>query len=175
MPIKWYQKVIIKNKKGIIKTTIISIIFTIIFSLWYFKSSNQFHWQSITPVSVPTISSRLFYSALVFVTLGAFLIFIRFYQFLHILLVKFLGSWELYRFAKKIIWNVLIFLMCFYIVPKIVGLLNAIASLFYNLWFLILYLSPTIGIFLSVFFISLIVYHNQWLKNFDLKINNKFK
>ena len=147
----WYEKVFEKNKKEVIRSAIISIIVALAFSLWYFTSGGSFEWKEINPVSVPSLFSGSLYSALVFITLGAFLYWIRFYKLLHSLIVRMLGNRELYRGIKRFIWISLILAMYFWVVPTVVDLLNATISFFYNVTVLTLYLFPPFGIFLIVF------------------------
>lgn len=146
---KWYSKVLAKNKKEIVRSAVISIVITFGFSIWYFIASKGFEWQSISPIEVP-ILPLIFWSALVFVTSGAFLFRKQFYLFLHFIFVRALGNRELHKGVKKIIWIFLI-IVTIYAVTKLVDLLNAGISFFYNMAILVLYLSPPLGVFLFVF------------------------
>lgn len=146
---KWYNKILVENKKEIVNSAVISIVITFAFSLWYFITGKGFEWQSISPIEVP-ILPLIFWSALVFVTSGAFLFRKKFYLFLHFIFVRVLGDRESYRGAKKIIWIFLI-AITIYAVMKLVDILNAGISLFYNLGILALYLSPPLGVFLFAF------------------------
>ena len=99
----WYKKVLTKNKEDIITKTIFVIVFALITLLWHFVFGKSFEWREISPISEPSILIRYFYSALVFVTFGAFLHWINFYKFLHFLIVKTLGNWKLYKDIKKFV------------------------------------------------------------------------
>jgi len=152
MTMSWYKKILTENKKGIIQSAIISLVITLAFSIWYFISGNCFEWKTISPISQPSLLYRQFYSAFVFVTIGAFLYYIvKLWKFLYFILVKILRSWGLYELIKWALWTFLILITYFYIVPIVVDILNAVISFFYNLAILLLYLFPPIGIFLIVF------------------------
>ncbi len=172
----WHEKVLAKNKKEIVSAAIYAIIFALVFLIWQFVSGKSFQWAEISPISMPDLLSRVLYSALVYVTLGAFLYWIKFYQFLHFILVGILGDWKLYKDTKGLIWFSLILAMYFWVVPKFVDLSNAIISFFYNILNLILYLFPPLGISLIVFSIGYIIFKNKHIlkkENKELK-NRKF-
>ncbi len=154
----WYKKVLTENKKEILSSAIFVIIFALSILLWHFVFDKTFRWETITPVEEPSLLNRALYSALVFVTFGAFLYWIKFYQFLYSLIVKALRDRRLYQNTKRLIWGFLILIMYFWIIPKIVDLLNTIISLFYNLFNLMLYLFPPLGISLVVFSIGYIIF-----------------
>lgn len=149
----WHKKVLTKYKKEIISAAIFSITFALALLLWHFALGKTFEWQTISPVSAPPLVYEI-YSALTFITLGAFLYWIRFYQFLYFVFVKALGDWKSYREIKGIIWALLI-LLTYWLVQKIVDLINATISFFYNILNGLLYLSPPLGIALIA---SIIVY-----------------
>jgi hypothetical protein len=148
----WYKKVLIENKNEIISSATSSIIVTFAFSLWYFITGKAFEWKEISPISQPSLLYRELYSALVFVTVGAFLYYVvRLWQILYFIFVTILESRELYRLIKAIIWISLILSMYFYVVPVVVNLLNRVISFFYNLTMLLMYSFPVICIFVIVF------------------------
>ena len=120
--------------------------------------------KGISPISEPSLFNRVLYSALVFVTFGAFLYWVKFYQFLYHIIVKGLGDRQLYRSIKGLIWGSLVLVMYFWVVPKVVAVLNIIISFFYNILNLILYLFPPLGISLIVFSIFYILF-NKHLQN----------
>lgn len=101
-----------------------------------------FAWTDISPIDPPSIFVRIFYSALTFVTLGAFLYKIKFYQGLY----RVLGDWRSFKEAKAIIWVLLMGTMFFVIVPLVVDILNGILSIGYNLIALVLYAFPPVGV-----------------------------
>lgn len=148
----WYRKTITDNKKEIISSAIISIIIAFAFSLWYFVTGKGFEWKTINPISQPSLLNRYFYSAFVFVTIGAFLYYVvKLWKILYFIFVKTLGAWGLYKLIKWALWTSLILIAYFYIVPVVVDILNVVISFFYNATILLLYLSPPVGIFLIVF------------------------
>jgi len=149
----WYKKVLTKNKEYIITKTMFIIVFALVTLLWHFVLGKNFEWREISPIPEPSILIRCFYSALVFVTFGRFLYRTKFYKSLHFLIVRILGDWKLYKDTKNIIWKLLILIMYFFIVPKIIYLLNAIISVVYNLLGFILYLFSPLGISLIIFIV----------------------
>lgn len=167
MRTKWHKRVLEENKKEIIKSTAISLTVTFGFTIWHFLTGKAFQWVEISPIDVPSIPSRLFYSVLVFLTIGAFLYFIRFYQLLHFLIVRQMNDKKAYREAKGVIWISLMALMYFWIVPKFVDLLNKIISFLYNIIvFSIFYIFPPVGIFFLSFSVCGAVF---WIKKRQIK------
>lgn len=161
---RWYNKVLKENKKEIIASTTFAVVFAFAILLWHFNLGKSFHWETISPISEPSLFNRVLYSALVFVTFGAFLYWVKFYQFLYHIIVKGLGDRQLYRSIKGLIWGSLVLVMYFWVVPKVVAVLNIIISFFYNILNLILYLFPPLGISLIVFSIFYILF-NKHLQN----------
>jgi len=147
----WHKEAIIKNIKETLSSAFFYLVFLLIVLIWSLFIGKSFQWQSISPIEEPSLWHRAFYSALVFVTFGAFLYWIKFYRLLHSIFVKLLGDWKLYNGIKRAIWALLILAMYFYVVPLIVDILNAIISCLYNLLGLFLYLFPPFGIVLIIF------------------------
>lgn len=145
----WYKKALKRYKKEIVSSATFLIIFALALLLWNFWLGKSFVWHRIEPISAPNFFDKAFYSALVFVTVGALLYVIGFYRFLHFLIVRQLRSWSLYKDIKKFIWLLLILGM-YGIFSKIVDLLNNIISFLYNIFGLILYTLPPLGISLLV-------------------------
>lgn len=145
----WYKKVLIKHKKEIIASAVFTITLTFTLLLWNFGLGKSFVWQRIEPFTAPDFFDRAFYSALVFVSIGALLYVLKFYKFLHFLIVRQLRNWRLYNDIKKFIWLLLILGM-YGIFSKIVDFLNSIMSLIYNIFGLILYALPPLGISLVI-------------------------
>lgn len=146
----WYIHTLTKYRKEIISSAVVSVLFSITLLLWHYGLGKSFVWTKIEPISAPDLFERYFYSAFVFVTLGAFLYFIRFYQFLHGIVVVIFGDWRLYKDIKGFIWGGLILVSYFWVIPRIVDFLNAIISFFYNVLGLILYSLPSLGIALAL-------------------------
>lgn len=117
--------------------------------LWQINSSNTYEWKKIEPISAPDIFQRTFYSALTFITLGAFLYFIRFYQALHFIIVEIIGSWSLYNGVKSLIW-LLLMLTVYSFFPIIVDVINNIISFFYNIYSFIVFINHPLGITLCI-------------------------
>lgn len=150
----WYKIVLAKNKKEIKSSAIFAAILAINFSLWRFVAGKAFEWASITPLSAPPLIYS-FYSALVFVTLGYLLYKIRFYKLLAVVFGEILGDWKAYRTIKVVIWGCLI-LIAYYLLQKLIDLINQTISFFYNVLNFLLYLAPPLGITLIVFLIFLL-------------------
>jgi hypothetical protein len=150
----WHAKNLKKYSKEIFKSSILYLIIAIVLSLWYFFSGYDFNWTQISPLEAPSIFERTFYSALTFLTLGAFLYKIKFYKFLY----NILGDWRSFKEAKALIWAGLLYLMFFKIVPKFFDILNSIISFGYNLFNLILYIIPPVGISIGLFIIGFYIY-----------------
>jgi hypothetical protein len=148
----WYQKTLKKYGKEILSGAIFSIICTLAFLLWIYGVGKTFTWTDISPIDPPSIFVRIFYSALTFVTLGAFLYKIGFYKALY----QILDDWRSFKEAKAIIWVLLMGTMFFVIVPLVVNILNGILSIGYNLFALALYAFPPVGI--SIVLFALYVY-----------------
>lgn len=154
----WYKKYLTQYKKEIIISATFTFVFTTFLSLWHYALGKSFIWREIDPIPQPHEFVRFIYSALVFVTFGAFLYWIRFYQFLYSVIVRGLRDWRLYKDIKAIIWTSLILVMYFFVVPKVIDCLNSTISIIYNLFIFILYLLPPLlltltfvmaGVFLS--------------------------
>jgi len=148
----WYKKVLIKNTKEILSSAGTYFILVLVFLLWRFALGYQFKWQQIEPLSPPSIFIRSFYSAFTFLTLGLLLYIVRFYKVMHDILVKGMGLWGLYDAIKAVLWLLLMFISYQYIVPWLFALLNASASILYNIVGFILYALPPVGISLLIIF-----------------------
>jgi hypothetical protein len=144
----WYKKVLQEFRTEIWYSALLSFVVSLAYLLWSHWHGTLFEWKPISLIEQPSLLYREFYSAFVFVTVGAFLYYVvKLWKFLYFIFVKTLHSRELYEFVKWIVWMSLILITYFYIVPVVVDILNAVISFFYNIFNLILYLSPTIGIF----------------------------
>lgn len=143
----WYKHTLKKYKKEVIKGTVFSVVCSVAFLIWIFIMGKIFVWTDISPIEQPSVFIRLFYSALTFITLGAFLYRVGFYKALY----QILGDWRSFKEAKAIIWVLLTGIMFFVIVPLVVDLLNGIISIVYNLFALVLYAFPPVGISLILF------------------------
>ena len=147
IPINWHTKVLKEHKKEITYSTIFSFVISLVYLVWSCAQGSVFVWQSISPIEQPSILVRVFYSALAFAVPGYLLYIAGFYKFLHNVIVRGLRDWQLYRGIKAIIWIGLMFLM-YEVFGVIVTIMNAVLSFFYNIFKLVLYISPGIGIFL---------------------------
>ncbi len=162
----WYKRIIVEKKKEIISSFLFVVMFSVIVSAWGYFSGKSFEWQSISPIEQPDLVPRLFYSALVYVTLGSLLYSLGFYKFLYSLYRGTRGGWRKYKDTKAIIWWSLILGMYFIIIPFVVDGLNAVISVCFNLFNLILYLCPPFVITVFVFLVFLIYKKNILKLNF---------
>jgi hypothetical protein len=144
----WYKAVLKKNGKELLAGAAFSLTFSLALLLWSFILHHTFVWQTIAPLSAPPLVYGI-YSALVFVTFGAFLYWIKFYKFLYFVFVEVLGDWRSYKQIKAIIWLGLICLT-YYIVTQIINAINFTLSIFLNVANFLLYLSPPLGVALIV-------------------------
>ena len=151
----WHNKVLLRNAKEILSSGSTYVILALVLLLWHFALGIKFQWQSIRPLSAPSIFVRSFYSAFVFCTLGLFLYVIEFYKFLHDIVVKVFGMWELYNLIKAVLWLFLIWISYAYLVPWLFDVLNGGISILFNVANLVLYALPPVGItlILSVIFL----------------------
>jgi hypothetical protein len=152
---KWYEKSLEKNNKEVIAGAIFSFTFALALLLWNFGFGKSFEWQNITPFSAPPLLYEI-YSAITFVTLGAFLYWIKFYKFLHFIFVEVLGDWHTYKSIKALIWLILIGFI-YWIVLKIIDVINITISFFYNILNVFLYVSPPLGAALIISMVGYII------------------
>jgi hypothetical protein len=152
----WYKKVIIKNAKEIVSSATIYVILALVFLLWRFALGIKFEWQSISPLSAPSVFVRMFYSAFTFCTIGLFLYVIKFYKVLHDITVKVFSTWELYNFIKAILWAFLMYISYAYLVPWLFNVLNASISILFNIANFVLYVLPPVGIALILSIVYLL-------------------
>ena len=142
----WYKKALLKNAKEIVSSATTYIILTFVLLLWHFALGIKFEWQSVSPLSAPSVFVRVFYSAFTFCTIGLFLYVIKFYKVLHDIVVKAFGMWELYNFIKAVLWAFLMYISYTYLVPWLFNFLNASMSILFNIANLVLYALPPVGI-----------------------------
>jgi hypothetical protein len=152
----WYKKVLIKNTKDILGSVSTYVILALVLLLWYFVLGIKFQWQSINPLSAPSVFVRSFYSAFVFCTLGLFLYVVKFYKVLHDIVVKAFGMWELYNLIKAVLWLFLMYISYAYLVPWLFDILNDGISILFNIANLTLYALPPVGITLILSIIYLL-------------------
>jgi hypothetical protein len=148
----WYKRILKEKKKEIIFSTIFAVLLALAISFWHYFTGASFEWHSISPVEAPSLLPRLFYSALVYVTLGRLLFNTRFYKSLYSSFFRGVkGGYRDYIKTKKVIWWGLILAMYFVIIPIVVKILNFVISFFYNIFNFVLYLFPPLAISALVF------------------------
>jgi len=144
----WYIRGLKEKRKEILTSAVSLVAFSLTIAIWHFYTGKAFEWQDISPIEEPGLVPRIFYSALVFIGPGWFLYHkLKFWKFLY---EPYRGggrgAYREYKNLKAGIWGLLILLMYFVIVPFVVDLLNTIISFFFNLYVLVIYLAPSIGI-----------------------------
>lgn len=154
----WYNRTLKKYRKELISGATFSFVLSLALLLWIYMSGYSFEWRDINPIDPPSVFHRLAYSALTYVTLGAFLYSLLFWRFLY----RLAGDYRSFVELKRIVWLGLMALMFFVVVPVAVDILNAIASFGYNMFNLILYLFPPFGVSLILFLIYL-YFKNKYL------------
>ncbi len=162
----WYSEVLKRYSKKTIVTVSIFLAIQIMFAVLNFANGGTFVWHSITPIDQPSIFERVIYSALTFVTLGAGLYYLRFYQFLSLL---FGNDRQSYRQVKSLIWLGLMWLMYAVLVPASVNVLNAIISFLYNSILFIIYVSPDLLV-LSVILITFMMKRQKILSKKEAQV-----
>lgn len=140
----WYTNALAKYRKETVKSAIVFITFIVSLTIVNLITGKEFVWQEIEPISEPSILHRLFYSALVYVTIGSVLYNSGFYKSLYSLYRSTKKGWKEYNKMKSAIWGLLLLLMFFVIVPFVVGLLNNTLSFLFNMFKLFLYIFPSV-------------------------------
>jgi len=153
----WYTNELTKHRKELVNSTIFFSVFVMTVTLWGLFSGKPYEWQSIEPISKPSVMNWRLYSAIVFVTLGAFLYFSGFYKFLYSLYRGTKNGWREYQKTKKAIWGLLTLFMIFVVIPFLVNVLNGFLSILFNIYQFLLYIFPsmiiTATIVMSVYLI----------------------
>jgi hypothetical protein len=144
---KWYENTLTKYRKELIQAGSASFVISLAYLLCMHFLGHSFVWKNISPIDQPSILVRVFYSALVFILPGRWLLDAGFYKTLYDVIARKLGMKWLYDPSKYVLWTSMIVLM-YFVVKYIVDVINAVISFFYNIFNLILYLSPSIGVFL---------------------------
>lgn len=150
---EWHTKTIAKYKNEIISSAYAVLMFAVVFTLWSVFSGSHFQWQEIDPISFPDIFHYRFYSALAFIIPGAWLFHkLKFWQFLY----RTSHDWRTFQRDKRDVWKILVGLT-FLIALLLVSLLNSVISFLFNIWNLILYLLPPLGISLLLAFLFILL------------------
>src|SRR3989338_370055 len=160
----WNKKVLLKNTKEIVGSGTTYVILAFVLLLWHFALGIKFEWQTISPLSAPSVFVRVFYSAFTFCTIGLFLYVIKFYKVLHNIVVKAFGMWELYNFIKAVLWLFLMYISYAYLVPWLFNVLNTSMSILFNIANLVIYALPPIGIALILSIVYLLCQQKYFKK-----------
>lgn len=137
----WQSKALKHNLKEVFSSAYLYVLSFAFVSIWYFYLDRPFVWEWIEPIDAPSFFERAFYSALVFIGPGYLLYKTKVYLILYQLF-----DFRTFKEIKSAIWGVLILAMYFWIIPKFVDLLNAIISIFFNLYKLVLYVAPSFAV-----------------------------
>lgn len=137
--VSWHSKIIADYSRKSVVSLILTLTILFVMAVVQLMHGEAFEWKNIAPLDTPDIWVRFLYSALTFVTIGALLYYVRFYQLLSML---FGSNRRGYRDTKKLIWTGLILLMFFVVIPAGVDAMNAIISFLYNILILLVYISP---------------------------------
>lgn len=169
----WKKDILIKYKKEIIQSAIISFIISLFFLIYTHSMGSTFSWKSISPFEAPSILNKTFYTLFTFSTIGAFMYYVlKFWKILRFICVDIFNSWDLYNLAKALVWPTLVAVSYFYIVPTFINVLNKISSFFFNIFNLLLYLTPSIGVCLILFILGFYVFVKIKKDNNVVVINN---
>ncbi len=147
----WYKKALSKFKKELITSAILAMIVSLLLLIAHYNFGKTFEWTNLEVLSAPTFFDRVLYSAMTYVSVGAFLYFIRVYQLIYFIFITLLGAFRLHKMFKQLLWWGLMLAMYFWIVPKTIEVVNAILSFFYNIAVYLIYLTPRfIGSFVVI-------------------------
>jgi hypothetical protein len=161
----WHKKELISYRKKLLTLIFFFFIFGLVLLFWHYGIGQTFKWREIEPVPKPSIFNRLLYSALVYITFGALFYWLKIYQLLYNFFVRFLKDRKIYSGVKGFIWGIFLIVMCFWVVPWTVNLLNSILSLVYNIIGFVLYLCPVLGVSLIMHGVVYILYIKFLQKN----------
>lgn len=150
----WYDHILTEYRKETVSSVTVFLIFVTTVTLWGLFSGKTFEWQSIEPISKPSIFNWRVYGAIVFISLGAFMYYTKFYKFLYSFFRGTKNGWREYNKTKKQIWGLLILFMFFVVIPFVVWVLNGILSILFNLYILFLYIIPSLAITFTVVIIA---------------------
>lgn len=143
----WYASTIVsyaKEHEAKVVSGALALLLCSFVSAQVFIFNQSFAWVDIAPLS-PLPWIRILFSAITFVTIGAALFALRFYQLLSFIFHTILRDHEGYIAAKAVIWFALNYFIYFYVQPIVLKFLNEIISFVYNIFTLFLYVSPALG------------------------------
>lgn len=146
---EWYNKNLKKYFSKNVEKWIAWTLWVLIVFFWNYFSWDTWKWENLEPIKV-TIITYWVSSAITFVTTWALFYYLRIYQFLHILFVRWLWLKKLYKDIKYFIWGALNLFTIFIFVPIIITFINIICTILYNLYTLLVYLFPSFIIILTI-------------------------
>lgn len=164
MKITWYNKAIIDTiKKELTMSTVLVLCFTILFTiLRSYIFDDSFTWEWIEPIEF-SLFTRIFYSALTYVTIGKILYDLYFYKILY----QISGDYRSFKELKRIIWFGLMFFTWKYTLPLFEKVANFILSIGYNVFKFLLFFAPIVII--SFLVIYLVIYLKKNYSKISLK------
>lgn len=146
---KWHKKYFKDFLSKNIEKIIAWFLWILLVFFWNYYSGDSWEWKNIEPIKI-TVVTYWISAVITFFTTGALFYFLRVYQLLHIIFVRFLWLKKLYNDIKYFIWIALNLITLFIILPVIIAFLNIICSIFYNIYTLLYYLFPSILIVLTI-------------------------
>lgn len=151
----WYIRVLCSYSYKTVAAVGLIMPILLVTSVIQLANGASFEWKNIAPIEAPDFWTRILYSALTYVSLGAALYYVGFYKFLSMIFGR---DRRGYREAKSRIWGLLMLVMFIFIVPSVVDILNGALSFIYNVLLLFVYVSlVTISVFSTV--IASAIYH----------------
>ena len=111
----WHKKVLIKEFKDKKNQLVLIFLFALFTLVGGYFLGHTFIWEWKEWLSQPPVWHRLFYSALVYSTIGAYLFYSGFYKELYSFLKPLPGAYDIYTLLKAILWLVLMGIMFFLI------------------------------------------------------------
>jgi hypothetical protein len=132
----WQRREIKENLERYFMLALYPIIFVLVTLLINYFFDWKLQWDVISPIEVGMLP-KLFLSAISFVTIGAWLYYIKFYRGLY----RSSKNYRAFKSAKKDIWTV-VMIASFILIKVLIFLVNKIFEFFYNSINIILFVSP---------------------------------
>jgi hypothetical protein len=148
---EWHKKAIIEGRKKTLISGAIAGCFFVVLGVWMFATGKTFTWQSIEVLSPLPPWAKL-WSGLTFSTTGFLLFHLGFYKALY----NMIPFYPLYSLVKAIIW-LLLTLLTYWFFDFIFKAVNVACSFFFNVWQLIVFVAPALGITIGMFLSALLV------------------
>lgn len=148
---EWHKKAIAEGNKKILVSGAIAGCFFLVLAVWMYATGKTFSWQSIEVLSPLPPWAKL-WSGLTFSTTGFVLFHLGFYKALY----RMIPFYPLYSLVKAVIW-ILLTLLTYWFFDFIFKAINAVCSFFYNIWQMLVFVAPALGITIGVILLILLV------------------